>query len=392
MSIAYLVSDYGAASHTFVRREVAALRAMGLAILIFSVQPCSPRDGAVSLLGRPLLEYPTGLLWALLNRPRKLLSCWSLSLRHRVGGWRPLLWSQFHFVEALVLARLMHRQGARHLHNHFANSGATVGMLAAHLAGIPWSMTLHGISETDHPAGALLAEKVNRAAFVACASYFMRAQAMRLVDTKQWSKMHIVRCGIDLSVLPDSPASGRDKRDPPRLVCVGRLSPEKGYPGLFTALSHLIEKGLDFSLTIVGGGPSSQSVHAQAAALNRAGRVRFTGPLPERATLAEIAEADVLVLPSLMEGLPVVLVEALALGRPVIASRVAGIPELVEAGQNGWLFAPSDWTELEARLHDALTDRAAWSRMGAAGRRRVEEQFRVKMSSARMAALFSAVP
>ena len=96
-----------------------------------------------------------------------------------------------------------------------------------------------------------------------------------------------------------------------------------------------------------------------------------------------------LVLPSLMEGLPVVLIEALALGLPVIASRVAGIPELVEARQNGWLFAPSDWKELQTRLRDAIADRSIWDKMGVEGRRRVVEEFRVEVSAARMANLFS---
>ena len=390
MSIAYLVSDYGAASHTFVRREVAALRATGHNILTFSVQPCSDREGTESLLGRPLLDYALALLWALFTRPRKLAASWVLSLRHRVGGARALLWSQFHFLEAVLLARRMRRRGVCHLHSHFANSGATVGMLAAHLAGVPWSLTLHGISETDHPAGALLAGKIERAVFIACASYFMRAQAMRLVEPAQWPKMHIVRCGIDLAALPDRPTKALNEKDgPPRLVCVGRLSPEKGYSGLLAALARLVEEGVDFSLTIVGDGPSAQVVHADAAALNLGNRVHFTGALTEAETLAEIANADMLVLPSLMEGLPVVLIEALALGLPVIASRVAGIPELVEARQNGWLFAPSDWKELQTRLRDAIADRSIWDKMGVEGRRRVEEEFRVEVSAARMANLFS---
>jgi len=390
MSIAYLVSDYGAASHTFVRREVAALRSLGIAIAAFSVQPGREREAAESLLGRSVLDYPAALLWALLTRPRRFFSCWSLALRHRVGGLRALVWSQFHFLEALLLARLMRRQGVQHLHNHFANSGATVGMLAAHFAELPWSLTLHGISETDYPAGALLAEKVKRAAFVACASYFMRAQAMRFVTDDQWAKMHLVRCGIDLSAVPDRPAPHRSANvDPPRLVCVGRLSPEKGYPGLFAALAGLVEEGLDFSLTIVGDGPAADAIRADAKSRKLDDHIRFTGSLPESATLAEMAKADIFVLPSLMEGLPVVLVEALALGLPVVASRVAGIPELIEDDKSGRLFTPSDWQDLQARLRDVLIDRSAWARLGAEGRQRVEQEFRVETAAARMAELFS---
>lgn len=390
MSIAYLVSDYHAASHTFVRREVSALRALGIDVLPFSIQPGSQMDGAQNILGRPAHHYLAALLSALFRQPLKLLSCWRLSLRHRVSGIRPLIWSQFHFLEAVLLARLLHRQGVRHLHNHFANSGATVGMLAAGLAGIPWSVTLHGISETDYPAGPLLGEKIERAAFVACASYFMRAQAMRLVDADQWGKMHIVRCGIDLSILPGNKMAPARTDDPVKFISVGRLSPEKGYHGLLTALARLRDQGQDFSLTIVGGGPSSRSIRAAAAALNLMDRIQFTGPLPEDATLAEISNADILILPSLMEGLPVVLIEALALGRPVIASCVAGIPELVEDGQTGWLFPPSDWQQLDHRIGDALDARASWHQMGEAGRDRVKADFRSDVSAARMARLFEA--
>ncbi|WP_422061609.1 glycosyltransferase [Sphingopyxis sp.] len=201
----------------------------------------------------------------------------------------------------------MNRQGVRHLHNHFANSGATVGMLAAHFAELPWSLTVHGISETDYPAGALLAEKVKRATFVACASYFMRAQAMRFVADDQWAKMHIVRCGIDLSTVPDRPAAHQTKMgDPPQLICVGRLSPEKGYPGLFAALAGLAAEGLDFSLTIVGDGPAADAIRADAKSQKLEDHIRFAGSLPESATLVEMAKADIFVLPSLMEGLPVV--------------------------------------------------------------------------------------
>lgn len=390
MTLAYLVSDYAAPSHTFVRREVAALRQLGIDVRPFSVQPCPPDSGAESLLGRSPTDYVAALLWALFSRPLRLFSTWKLALTHRVGGIRALIWSQFHLLEALVLARIMRRDGLLHLHNHFANSGATVGMLAAHAAGASWSLTLHGISETDHPAGALLQEKVSRASFVACASYFMRAQAMRMVGTDQWEKMQIVRCGIDLARLPARAAADRRaEAAPPRIICVGRLSPEKGYAGLLHALAGLAADGAEFSLTIVGDGPSADAIRADAIALQLADRVSFRGALSEDAALAEIAANDVFVLPSLMEGLPVVLIEAMALGLPVVASRVAGIPELVEDGVNGRLFTPSDWDALRRTIEAVLADRNAWTQLGAAGRKRVEEAFQSEMAGAAMASLFA---
>lgn len=392
MKIAYLVSDYAAPSHTFVRREVAALRLRGLDITAFSIQPGLRESEAEKLLDRPLLIYVAALVTILVTRPRCFLSTWRLALRHRVGGLRALLWSQFHFVEALLLAHRLRVEGIDHLHNHFANSGATVGMLAAHCAGLPWSLTLHGISETDPPAGALLAAKVERATFVACASYFMQAQAMRLVAPVHWGKMQIIRCGIDLASIP-KPQKSRAARAsaPPRLVSVGRLSPEKGYAGLLAALSSLAAQGREFSLTIVGGGPSADAIRHQAETLGLTERIEFTGPLPERSTLARMAEADIFVLPSLMEGLPVVLIEALALQLPVVASRVAGIPELVEEDATGRLFTPSDWAGLERVLGGLMDDHRAWTRLGTAGRRRVSDDYQAHSAAARMARLFASV-
>lgn len=384
-AVAYLVSDHDAPSHTFVRREIAALRALGVDIKPFSIRPAAGGSEAEALLGRSPIAYIAAFAWALFARPLRLVSSWRLACLHRAPGLRALIWSQFHFVEAMLLARRMHDLGIRHLHSHFANSGASVGMIASRLNDIPWSLTLHGISETDHPAGMLLAGKIERASFVACASYFMRAQAMRVVDPIHWRKLSIVRCGVDLGALPlpGLPRSGEKVR----LICVGRLSPEKGYFGLLDALGRMAVDAADFSLLIVGDGPSGKDVRARVAALGLSDHVLFAGALPEREALEEIARSDILILPSLMEGLPVVLVEAMALGKPVVASRVAGIPELVAENESGYLFAPSDWFDLEQCLRRILVEASGWARMGALGRQRVEEAFQVRHSAIEMSRL-----
>lgn len=387
--VAYLVSDYHAPSHTFVRREIAALAARGLEVAPFSVRPSTGTHGdrVEALLGRSPASYLAALLWALFSRPRALFSSWALSLTHRPPGLKALIWSQFHFVEALVLARRLRQLDCTRLHCHFANSGAGVGLIASHLARIPWSLTLHGISETDYPAGLLLPEKLRRADFVVCASYFMRAHAMRVVEPEHWSKLHIVRCGIDLQELPPTTQSAERT---PRLVCVGRISPEKGYFGLLDVLETLARDKERFQLTIVGDGPAAKSTHARVTELGLEDRVTFTGALSEDAALAQIAAADLFVLPSLMEGLPVVLIEAMALGKAVIAARVAGIPELVEEGISGLLFTPSNWQELQARLREALHDDKLRENLGRAGRRAVEAQFLIGQGAERLERLFRA--
>jgi len=375
--VAYLVSDYDAPSHTFVRREVAALRALGTEICAFSIRPgVDSASGASSVLGRPLLAYFSALITALVGNPISFLATWNLARRHRPPGFRALLWAQFHFVEAIMLAGLLSKARAIHLHVHFANSGATVGMLAANYLRLPWSLTLHGISETDFPAGLLLPEKISHANFVACASYFMQAQAMRLVSSQQWHKFRIVRCGVDSHRL-DQINTNLVSSDIPKLICVGRLSPEKGHLGLLEVIQRLRAKGIDCIITLVGDGPSRLVIEELTERLNLRDRVFFAGFLAEGETLSAIADSDILVLPSLMEGLPVVLIEALALGKPVVASRVAGIPELIEHGKMGLLFTPSDTDALEDAITQILNDRDAWTEMGRVGRARVKDEFEI---------------
>ena len=387
--VAYLVSEYDAPSHTFVRREVAALRAIGTDVCAFSIK-ASGNSGseATCVLGRPLLTYVSALISALIGKPTIFFSTWLLALRHRAPGLRGLLWAQFHFVEAMMLAGLLSKAGAAHLHVHFANSGATVGMLATNYLRLPWSLTLHGISETDYPAGLLLPEKISHASFVACASYFMQAQAMRLVSPKQWHKFRIVRCGVDCRRLSQICAHSNDAAIP-KLICVGRLSPEKGHLGLLEVMQRLRGKGIDFSLNLVGDGPSRLVTEALVDRLGLSDRVFFSGFLKEDQTLSAIADSDILVLPSFMEGLPVVLIEALALGKPVIASRVAGIPELIEHGKSGLLFTPSDLVALEEAVAKLLTKRNDWNRMGGDGRLRVEHEFDINTIALGMQHLLS---
>lgn len=351
--IGYLASQYPASSHTFIAREIAGLRSMGADIRTFSIRP--GEHGAVlpdgdgppcrSVLGMNRVAFAATAAGQLVRHPLRSLATLRLAWRHRVPGLRSALWSLFHFAEALVLARLLEEAGVQRLHNHFANSGATVGLLAARHLGLPWSLTLHGISETDYPAGHLLADKIAAADFVACASWFIAAQGARLVAPEHWAKLVLVRCEIPADALVAAPARRAEGESEVRLVSVGRLSPEKGQSCLLDAFAASSAR-TSARLTIVGHGPLAADLRRQAERLGIADRVRFTGRLGTAETMAEIAAADALVLPSFMEGLPVVLIEALALGRPVIASQVAGIPEAVVNGHNGLLVPPLDTAAL----------------------------------------------
>lgn len=388
MRIAYLVSQYPAPSHTFIRREIAALRGRGADIRTFSIRAPSTEERAskqdraafestVYLLPMSLRTFSSSHAAALFRRPGAYLAALGLALRHRAPGLRALLWSMFHFAEAIVLARKLERQRIDHLHNHFANAGATVGLIAARFLRLPWSLTLHGISETDYPAGLLLGDKIACARFVACVSWFGRAQAMRITNPELWPKLSIVRCGLDLDELASVSARAPEPNGETRIVCVGRLSPEKGHLGLLDAFARLHACGVADRLVLVGDGPERARVERHGAALGISGALTFRGRLNEQDTLAEIAGAGLLVLPSFMEGLPIVLMEAMALGVPVVASRVAGVPELIEDGVEGLLFRPSDWADLSDKMSTLLSDGELRVRTVAAARAKVEREYDV---------------
>jgi glycosyltransferase involved in cell wall biosynthesis len=395
LRLAYLTSQYPATSHTFIRREVSALRIAGLDLQTFSVRApgtaelksaIDQREAAqtFTLLGQSPVAFARAHLGELLQRPGRYIRTLLLALRHRAPGVKPALLSLAHFTEAILLAAELRRRGIDHLHNHFANSGATVGLLASRQANIRWSFTIHGISEFDYPAGLLLGEKITAASFIACVSYFGRAQAYRLVDSQEWDKLTVVRCGLELDQLPEAEPGAETRM---RMILVGRLSAEKGIAGLLEALA-MLEPAQRPELTIVGDGPLRAELDALVARLALDDNVAFLGRLPEAETLAAIARSDALVLPSFMEGLPIVLMEAMALGKPVIATRVAGIPELVSDGENGLLFTPSNWPELAEKIARLATDLLLQQRLGTAGQATIAAKFDIKQSAEILLRLF----
>jgi len=396
LRLAYLTSQYPATSHTFISREVAALRRLGVEVDTFSIRPPAASEvqedasrgeaeNTFTVLNQPATAIIGAHLGTLATRPAAYFRTIGRALRHRPPGVRGLALSMAHFAEAVLLARELKRRNIGRLHNHFANSGATVGYLAAGLADMPWSFTMHGISETDYPAGLLLGRKIEAADFVACVSYFGRAQAMRLVAPEHWSKIHVVRCGLQLGLLPQH-AAGPVKQ----IIAVGRLSPEKGQAGLLEAFATLVRDRPGLELVIVGDGPEGDQLRQWAHQLGINDHVIFVGRCGERETLERIAKADVLVLASLMEGLPIVLMEAMAMRTAVIASRVAGIPELVKDGENGVLFTPSDWDDLAACMRRMASDDALRERLATTARAAVASEFDIDKSAEQLVRLFGA--
>ena len=396
--IAYLTGEYPRATDTFIQREVAALRGLGWEVLTHSVRATPPAhhvgpeqraEHAATYAVQPRAKRPGTLLrahGAMLGR--RWMSALRLAWATRPPGAKAGLWQAFYFLEAGVLAHRLRETGAVHLHNHFGNSSCSVAMIAAEMAGVPFSYTMHGPMEFFEPRHWRIDAKVARARFVACISHFARAQGMIFADPAHWDRMRIVHCGVE----PEryAPSSDPDPGRAPgeRMLFVGRLAGIKGVPVLLAALADLAARRPAARLALVGDGPERAAIEAEAARLGVAERVEFLGYLGQAEVAAELARSDLFVLPSFAEGVPVVLMEAMASGLPVVATRVAGVGELVEDGVAGRLVAPGDIASLTAAIEALLADPERRAAMGRAGRAKVEAEFDVRREAARLAALF----
>jgi glycosyltransferase involved in cell wall biosynthesis len=274
-----------------------------------------------------------------------------------------------------------------HLHTHHGENSAAVAMLASALSGVPYSLTIHGSAEWDRPMELHLDEKVGRAEFVCAISCFTRSQVFRWTRAKDWGKVHVVRCGVGEGFL-------KAEVTPPRgnvLVNVGRLCEQKGQLLLLEAAGQLAAEGIDFELVFVGDGELRDPLERRIDELGLRSRVRFMGYRDSAAVRRQIVESRAMVMSSFAEALPVVLMEAMALGRPVVSTAVAGIPELVEAGVSGWLVPPGSVEALAGAMRAVLAtpdDRLA--EMGRAGARRAAEQHDSAREAAKKAELIAA--
>jgi glycosyltransferase involved in cell wall biosynthesis len=396
--VAYLTGEYPRATDTFIQREVAALRKHGLQIETCSIRrtgeehhvgdeqrrEASQTFHVLEATARPLNSLMAH--FAALTNPPRYLRALRLAWTTAPGGIRGHVYNLIYFAEAVVLAQHMRARGVVHLHNHIAKSSCTVAMLASEVSGIPYSFTLHGPDCLLEPHHWRLDEKIARAAFVACISQFCRSQAMLFSDAMHWSRLHIVHCGVDPMLYETSRVEGAK-----RLLFVGRLAAVKGLPVLFRALQQLMSDHPDLRLTLIGDGPERAALEREARALGLSTMVEFAGYKGQAEVAQTLRATDILVLPSFAEGLPVVLMEALAARVPVLATRIAGVSELVEEGISGRLVSPGDALALERALRDLLDDspprRAA---MGAAGRARVMAEFDSVTEAGKLARLIQA--
>ena len=398
MRIAYFVNQYPMVSHSFIRREILALERQG-----FEIQRIALRGWDAKLVdeedlqerkrtrfvlqgGKAGLVIP--LLAAMARSPSRFMAALRQALKMGKRADRSWPYHLIYLAEACCVVPWLHEFGAKHVHAHFGTNSTEVVMLARILGGPPYSFTIHGPSEFDRPGFLKLGEKVKHSAFAAAISSFGRSQVYRWTDYADWPKVQVVHCGLEQAFhdLPAVPIPAA-----PRVVCVGRLSEAKGQLLLLDAVARLAHKGVDLELVLAGDGPMRSELETLVARHNLKDKVRITGWISSDQVREEMLAARALVLPSFAEGLPVVIMEALALRRPVLTTYVAGIPELVRPGKEGWLFPAGDVDALVATLEEFLATPAdKLEEMALSGHRRVLERHSVDTEAGKLAQLFRA--
>lgn len=396
MKIAYLVNQYPKVSHSFIRREILAVEATGVSVSRFSIRSLDTElvdaadkqefDKTQFVLAAGGLGLLKNLLRVGVTRPRQFLKAARLTFKVGWKSERGMLIHLAYLAEACVLLKWFAEAEIQHVHAHFGTNSTTVAMLCHALGGPTYSFTVHGPEEFDKPAAIALTEKINQAAFVVAICSFGKSQLFRWCDYKQWSKIHVVHCGVDRTFLaqPYVPLPRQ-----PRFVCVARLSEQKGHLTLIEAASQLAAEGLQFKLVLVGDGPLRQQIEVMIAQLGLQNHVEITGWATNAEVRQQILDAQIMVLPSFAEGLPVGIMETLALARPVISTYIAGIPELVEPGHCGWLVPSGSSTALAEAMKTALkTPLEELERMGKEGARRVAACHDVDIEAQKLVQLF----
>lgn len=398
MKIAYLINQYPKVSHSFIRREILALERQGydvqrLAMRGWADELCDEDDVRERSATRYVLQdgavaLGVDVLRMAFKRPGRFVKALALACRIGLRSDRPLPLHLIYLAEACRIVPWMETHGAGHLHAHFGTNPTEVAMLAHILGGPAYSFTVHGPEEFDKPQFLWLAEKIRRAAFVVAVSSFGRSQLFRWAAHADWTKVEVVHCGIDpgFHAVPVRaiPAA-------PRLVCVGRLCEQKGQMLLVRAVQAVVAKGIPIHLVLAGDGEMRGDIEKLIAECGLGQHISITGWIDGNRVREEMLAARALVLPSFAEGLPVVIMEAMALRRPVLSTYIAGIPELVRDGETGWLFPAGDVAGLASALETCLnTAPEQMQVMGEAGYRRVLDRHAVDTEAAKLVRLISA--
>jgi colanic acid/amylovoran biosynthesis glycosyltransferase len=396
-TIAYLCSEYPAVSHTFIHREIESLRLAGMTVHTATIRnPAQVEvmtkaeqeeaDRTLKVLSQPVGKIAKAHLHCIRQHPAGYLRMAATASRLLFAGPKSPVKAAAYFIEAGILLEWLHSIGVTHVHEHFANPTAIVAMLMQSYGGVSYSTSVHGPDIFYSVDSSMLAEKVRNASFVRCISHYCQSQIMRISDAGEWDRLHIIRCGVD----PEKYAIRPEPCNPvPELLCVGRLVPAKGQHILLHACLRLRQEGYSFHVTLVGDGPDRASLEKFVADNDLGATVAFTGALGQEQVHRQYDRADIFVLASFAEGVPVVLMEAMAKEIPAISTRITGIPELIEDEEDGLLARPGDTEDLASKIRMLLDDPCLRSKLGKAGRCKVVDHYNQHRNNAAMVDLFN---
>jgi colanic acid/amylovoran biosynthesis glycosyltransferase len=400
VKVCYVINQYPKVSHSFIRREILALERLGVEVFrvamrggsdkVVDAGDIAERSKTRYVLAQGALVIGLSVLRVALGSPVRFLRAVGSTFRLGRGSGRPY-WIHFAYLaEASVVALWVRQERCQHIHAHFGTNPADVALLTSELAGVPFSFTVHGPEEFDRPQAIALPMKIRRAAAIIAISSFGRSQLFRWAVPADWQKIHVVHCGldnqfIDMAESDKGPGSNR-------FLCIGRLCEQKGQLLLLRALRQVIDLGFSCQIVLAGDGEMRGLLETQAKALGVLSHLHITGWIDGEQVRDELLLARAMVLPSFAEGLPVVIMEAMALQRPVISTYVSGIPELVQPAVNGWLVPAGD-VDLLAKALIACLDapEAELQRMGSSGRTRVLERHDIRQSAGQLLRIFGDV-
>ena len=398
MRVTYLINQYPKVSHTFIRREIIALEKLGFEIQrialrgwdekLIDLDDIAEQQKTAYVLKNGVFSLILTAAKVLVQRPIAFcLALWQ-AIKMGIRADRPILFHLIYFLEACKVYLEVKQFGSQHLHAHFGTNPSEIVMLVNKLSGLPYSFTVHGPEEFDRPQFLKLAEKISQSKFVVAISSFGRSQLMRWVSHDCWNKIKIVHCGLESSFY-NIPAEAIPNES--RLICVGRLCEQKGQLLLIEAAKNLHAQQIDFELILAGDGEMRAEIELLIIKYQLEDKVKITGWISSKEVRNYILASQILVLPSFAEGLPVVIMEAMSLRRPVISTYIAGIPELLIHGENGWLCVAGDVADLTRTMRQALlTPIETLQTMGDAAYERVITRHNIDSEAAKLAEHFMA--
>ncbi|MCC6617814.1 MAG: glycosyltransferase family 4 protein [Chloroflexi bacterium] len=424
--VAYIMSRFPRLTETFILYEILALERRGLRVEIYpllrerrtrvhpdgastfakAIDLMSDEEGELVMHAEarellPRVHYGGLLGWAILRdvgsalvrRPIAFLATLATVVRCNLGSPNHLLGGLAIFPRAVHIGAEMRRAGITHVHAHFANHPTTAAFVIRALSGIDYSFTGHGADlQVDQH---MLREKIGSAAFARAISADGRQFMERLAPEGAAARVVVVPCGIDTASF-EGPRQARGPGSPLRLLCVATMYEVKGHRYLFEAMSLLTERGIDAVCWLAGDGPDRAALEADVARRGMDDRIRFLGRQTRDQVIKLMHEADLLVVPSVptasgrREGLPVVIMEAMAARLPVVASAISGIPEIVHDQRTGLAVPPRDGAAIADAVRRLATDEAMRASMVENAARLVRETYDLDVVSARLVELFAA--